>query len=479
MSIHSKSESRARTAISSLSLPTYFPLLVVIVGILALVVSQFVPFLGMLFALLAPTIVLVGVTLALAQLIVPRSRTLLRALVFPFLFVLAGANTRIPAYITDILEHQDRTDIRRTLSVPLGSAIQLSAEHSSLSARTYPYRSAMPICADDLCMWQAGFGPALIGDSYYYWSESLATSLFRTGLTIAGASIKAPRLEVQSQVNDYVQVVSFRLFDEASDLVASGIRHYRFGFPLEASDYPIGSRTKGQRAPRSVRYAIDYLLHGNVVTAFLSRSSEPYPVERFLKSATAPLPMPSPAHRTVSVTPIVEVDEEVNETADWKTRIEDSKRSRACEHLLDPFIGEWSSRPTYSTVEEHRKNMSWIGSIDYVGLRRFAKDQGNGTIIDIKQKSVLCDGQSAYVVGLSNDRITYNIDKYDKGGALTYSLSLFLPSASNGFAGVVSESTLREQDGILRAEYLDVRQEGDLIRIARKRSLAIPLLGHE
>ena len=189
--------------------------------------------------------------------------------------------------------------------------------------------------------------------------------------------------------------------------------------------------------------------------------------------------MPSPVHRAVTVTPIVEADEELNETSDWKTRIEDSKRNRACDHLLDPFIGEWSSRPTYSTVEELRKDMSWIGSIDYVGLRRFAKDQGSGTIIDIKQKSVLCDGQSVYVVGFSNDRITYNIDKYDKGGALTYSLSLFLPSASNGFAGVVSESTLREQDGILRAEYLEVRQEGDLIRIARKRSLAIPVVGHE
>jgi hypothetical protein len=418
-----------------------------------------IPILGLLIALMSPNVFLAGLAIIVFSVVrglVKHTRA--AAAVTALITILVGVNTRLPSIISDAL---DRNDLRieRPLGGAVGQPIHIEANTSELWGRRFPYVSVAPACYGDGCLMTRGFGSGYTGLSRDYWRENVVDTVLAAGFSKALAKEKAPQVAVSEMRDGDISSVTMELRDANGISLAHFNGRFRNGYPLETKDDDGGGRVS---SPLGV---VQYLLHGNSASYWLSRSTRPTvepPLQAFLKAASS-LSHPQ-ARELGNATPVALeiISEKIYEPVwiiknhddgitKWADLAFDKPRHDRCAQLLrlekagTPLMQGWL-----------------LFTADLTG-RKKARYTGD----------VLCEDEALWFFDYAAERGKVILTKYTAAGDLVYRISFDKPASIFGFAGHIMSPTFKEEAGYLNFDWWDSNQAGSDRHI--KRSMKVRL----
>ena len=415
-----------------------------------------VPILGLLIALIAPNAFLVGfamVVFSIARRLTTHIGIATSATIL--ITVLFGLNTRLPSVASDALDRND-LQISRTWRGAVGQPLHIETNTPELWGRRFPYASVAPACYGDGCLMTRGFRGPYTGISRDYWRENVVDTVLAAGFSRPSAGEKAPRVVVHELRDGDLLSVTLELRDESGVLLAMFRGAFRNGYPLETED------DGGVSSPLGV---LQYLMHGNSVSYWLSRSARPAvepPLQTFLKT-TASLSHPQ-AREPGNATPVtLEIlSEKLYEpvwiiknhddgTTKWSDLTFDGARHDRCAQLLKlektgtPLMQGWL---LFTADPTGRKKARYTGD-------------------------VLCEAAALWFFDYAAERGKMILTKYTAAGDLVYRVSFDKPAPIFGFAGHIMSPTFKAEGGYLNFDWWDSNQAGDDRHI--KRSMKVRL----
>lgn len=438
-------------------------ILVIGLSLIALSISMVgagfaIPILGLLLAAIAPNTFLVGLVMAVFSIVRKRTKSIeVQKLSMILLPLLLGLNTRLPSVILDALD-QNELEITRPWSGAVGQPIHIETNTPELSGPNFPYESVAPTCQEG-CFSISGFGSPHAGA---YWREDVVDTTLAAGFSKASADEKALRLVVSESKSGNLARLNFELKDEANVLLSRFQRAFRNGYPLETKDSGGG---KHVNTPWGV---LQYLLHGNSISYWLSRLAQPNvepPLETFLKRTTA---LSHPQERKLdNATPVtleilsVKHYEPVwiirhhdDGAAKWTDLAFDKPRDDRCAQLLKPekagahMAQGWL---LFNADPTQRKKVRYTGTI-------------------------LCEAEALWFFDHTAERGTMIVTKYTIAGDLVYRIFFKEPEPIYGSSGHIMAPTFTEEAGFLNFEWWNSNQSGYDRHIKRsmKVRLAVP-----
>lgn len=418
-----------------------------------------IPILGLLIASMAPNVFLVG----LAIMVFSSVRRLVKHVpvavaVTVLIAILFGVNTRLPSVISDAL---DRSDLRieRLLSGAVGQPVHIETNAAELSGRRFPYASVAPACYGDGCYMTKAFGSAYTGISRDYWRENVVDTVLAAGFSKASIKEKAPQVIVSERRDGDILAVTMELKDANGVSLAHFKGRFRNGYPLETKDDGNGGKVSSPLG------AVQYLLHSNSASYWLSRSTRPIvepPLQAFLKAASS-LSHPQAREPSNAVPIALEIlTEKIYEpvwiiknhddgTTKWADLVFDKPRHDRCAQLLKlekagtPLMQGW-----------------FLFTADPTG-RKKARYTGE----------VLCEAEALWFFDYAAERGKMILTKYTPAGDLVYRISFDKPAPIYGFAGHIMNPTLKAEAGYLNFDWWDSDQAGRDRHI--KRSMKVRL----
>jgi hypothetical protein len=261
------------------------------VGVALIAISLFmagagavVPMLGLLIAAFAPDAFLVGLALVVFSLIRRRTKHVAVAAAATVLITgLLAVNTRLPSIVSDSMNPNALT-IARHLIGAVGQPLHVETNTAELRGRRFPYASVVPACRGDGCFITSGFHGPYPGILRDYWRENVVNTALAAGFSKAAAGEVAPRVVVSAMREGDLLSVTMEMTDANGASLARFSGRFRNGYPVETSD----DASEGN--PDWLGGALQYLLHGNSVTRWLSRWARPAtepPLKGFLKAAAS------------------------------------------------------------------------------------------------------------------------------------------------------------------------------------------------
>ena len=372
--------------------------------------------------------------------------------------MLLGLNTRLPSVVSDALD-RNHLQISRTWSGAVGQPLHVETNTPELWGRRFPYASVAPACYGDGCFMTRGFRGPYTGISRDYWRENVVDTALAAGFSNASANEKAPRLVVSASRDEDLAAVTIELKDENGVLLARFQGTFRNGYWLETKD------SGGGEEVSSPLGLLQYLMHGNSVSYWLSRSTRPVvepPLQTFLKTA-ASLSHPQ-AREPGNATPVaLEIlSEKVYEpvwiiknhddgVTKWADLTFDKPRHDRCAQLLKlekagtPLMQGW-----------------FLFTADPTG-RKKARYTGE----------VLCEAEALWFLDYAAERGKMILTKYTAAGDLLYRISFDKPAPIYGFAGHIMSPTFKEEAGYLKFDWWDSSQAGNDRHV--KRSMKVRL----
>jgi hypothetical protein len=418
-----------------------------------------IPILGLLIASMAPNVFLAGMAMIVFSVVrglvkhVPVAAT-----VTVLITIVLGVNTRLPSIISDVFDKNDLR-IERPLGGAVGQPVHIETNTSELWGRRFPYVSVAPACYGDGCFMTSGFRGAYTGISRDYWRENVVDTVLAAGFSKASVKEKAPQVAVSEVRDGDILSVTMELKDANGIHLAHFNGRFRNGYPLETKDDGSGGKVSSPLG------AVQYLLHGNSASYWLSRLTRPTiepPLHAFLKAASS-LSHPQ-AREPGNATPVaLEIlTEKLYEpvwiiknhddgTTKWADLTFDKSRHDRCAQLLKlekagtPLMQGW-----------------FLFTADPTG-RKKARYTGE----------VLCEAEALWFFDYAAERGKMTLTKYTAAGDLVYRISFDKPAPIYGFAGHIMSPTFREEAGYLNFDWWDSNQAGSDRHI--KRSMKVRL----
>lgn len=423
------------------------------------VAGEVVPILGLLVASMAPNVFLAG--LAIIVFSVVRGvvkRVPVATGVTVLVTILLGVNTRLPSIISDLLERNELR-IERPFSGAVGQPVHIETNTAELWGRRFPYVSVAPACYGDGCFMTRGFGGAYTGTSRDYWREDVVDTVLASGFSKASVKEKAPQVVVFEVRSGDISSVTMELKDANGVSLAHFNGRFRNGYPLETKDDGDG---KNVSPPLG---AVQYLLHGNSASYWLSRAARPTvepPLQSFLKAASS---LSHPQAREPGGATLVALEilaEKLYEpvwiiknhddgTTRWADLTFDKPRHDRCAQLLKlekagtPLMQGWF---LFTADPTGRKKVRYTGE-------------------------VLCEAEMLWFFDYAAERGKMILTKYTATGDLVYRISFDKPAPIYGFAGHIMTPTFKEEAGYLNFDWWDSNQSGPDRHI--KRSMKVRL----
>jgi hypothetical protein len=421
--------------------------------------ASVVPILGLLIASIAPNAFLVG--LAMVVFSIARGLTKhIAVATFAAILVtmLLGLNTRLPSVVLDALD-RNQLQISRPWSGAVGQPMHIETNTPELWGRRFPYASVAPACYGDGCFMTRGFRGPYTGISRDYWRENVVDTVLAAGFSKASANEKAPRLVVSESRGEDLAAVSIELKDESGVLLARFQGTFRNGYSLESKDNGGGEHVS---SPLGL---LQYLMHGNSVSYWLSRSTRPAvepPLETFLKTA-ASLSHPQ-AREPGNATPVaLEILSEKLYEPVWIIKNHDDGITRWAELTFD--------KPRHDRCAQLLK-LEKAGTSLMQGWFLFTADP-TGRKKARYTGEVLCEAEALWFFDYAAERGKMILTKYTAAGDLVYRISFDKPAPIYGFAGHIMSPTFKEEAGFLNFDWWDSNQAGNDRHI--KRSMKVRL----
>ncbi|MDH4190039.1 MAG: hypothetical protein OEW21_07535, partial [Betaproteobacteria bacterium] len=436
-----------------------FGLVLISVSVPMAAAGSVVPLLGLLIASIAPNAFLAGLAMVVFSMARGLTKRIGVATVATILItLLVGVNTRLPSVVSDA-SNRDHLEISRPWRGAVGQPLHIETSTSELRGRRFPYASVAPACYGDGCFVTRGFRGPYTGISRDYWRENVVDTVLAAGFSRASANEKAPRLVVSESRDGDLAAVTIELTDESGVLLARFQGTFRSGYALETKDSDAGEEVG------ALRGVLQYLMHGNSVSYWLSRSTRPpveSPLQSFLK-AGASLSHPQ-AREPGNATPVaLEIlSEKLYEpawiikdhddgTTKWADLSFDKPRHDRCTQLLKP---EKAGTPLMQ---------GWFLFTGDPTGRKKARYTGN----------VLCEAEVLWFFDYAAEHGKMVLTKYTAAGDLAYRISFDKPAPIYGFAGHIMSPTFKEQAGYLSFDWWDSNQAGNDRHI--KRSMKVRL----
>lgn len=436
-----------------------FGLLLIAVSVPMAVAAFVVPILGLLIASIAPNAFLVGFAIVVFSIARGLSKHRgIATFTTVLITVLLGLNTRLPSVASDALD-RNHLQVSRKWSGAVGQPLHIESNTPELWARRFPYASVAPACYGDGCFMTRGFRGPLPGISHDYWRENVVDTALAAGFSRALANEKAPRLVVSGSRDEELAAVTIELKDESGSVIARFRGTFRNGYPLETKD------NGGGEDVSTLLGLLQYLMHGNSVSHWLSRSTRPTvqpPLEMFLKTA-ASLSHPQAREPGNATTVALEIlSEKVYEPVwiiknhddgktNWADLTFDKARYDRCAQLIKlekpgtPLMQGWF---VFTTDPTGRKKARYTGE-------------------------VLCEAEALWFFDYAAERGKMILTKYTATGDLVYRISFDKPAPIYGFAGHIMNPTFKEEAGYLHFDWWDSNQSGNDRHV--KRSMKVRL----
>lgn len=431
-------------------------------------------FLGPFLVFLAPNFLLIGISLLIVKIFISPKKAKARIAAFIPVCLVLGLNTRIPSIAHDLWFSSAETNVARKLSLSVGDSIHLDSNVLELSSRQFPYAGSRPHCNEGFCVIITGFSPPATYLGIDYWRESPAESIKSFGYSIASPDQKSPTLKIRANKEGHALKVKLELLDDRGILVSDESRIYRNGFPFESPDFDGNGSS-----PQPLLWAVEFMLHGNMVSSFVSGRfgrSQASPAGHFLNSAIQRYVQQDDPKLTQQIEPVIEKDVEINSSMSdeawvsdeiWNATFFDQVRSNACKTVVQSEINNIDV-PDF-TVE---------GGIRGIGKARLplkfvSGKNGNERLLVRMGDLTLCDGGYLYLLARTNNYSQYEISKYKYDGMFVYRVVFKMPSSAPGLTGVISPTSLLEENGSLKFKYLDIVNHGRTRSINRIRSMRI------
>jgi hypothetical protein len=371
---------------------------------------------------------------------------------------LLGLNTRLQSVVSDALD-RNHLQISRTWSGAVGQPLHIETNTPELWGRRFPYASVAPACYGDGCFITRGFRGPYTGISRDYWRENVVDTALAAGFSKASANEKAPRLVVSESRDENLAAVTIELKDESGVLLARFDGTFRNGYAFETKDNGGGGDVS---SPLGV---LQYLLHGNSVSYWLSRSTRPTvepPLQTFLKTAASlshpqarepgnatPVPLEILSEKLYE--PVWIIKNHDDGTTKWGDLAFDKPRHDRCAQLLKL---EKAGTPL---------GQGWfLFTADPTG-RKKARYTGE----------VLCEAEVLWFFDYAAERGKMILTKYTAAGDLVYRISFDKPAPIYGFDGHIMGPTFKEEGGYLNFDWWDSNQAGNDRHI--KRSMKVKL----
>ena len=435
-----------------------------------------IPFLGPFLVFLAPDFLWIGISLLIVKIFISPKKAKTRIAVFIPVCLVLGLNTRIPSIAHDLLFSSAETNVARKLSLSVGDSIHLDSNALELSARQFPYTGSRPHCNEGFCVIITGFSPPATYLGIDYWRENPAQSIKSFGYSIASPDQKAPTLKIRANKEGHALKVELELLDDRGIRVSDESRIYRNGFPFESPDFD----GKGGN-PQPLLWAVEFMLHGNMVSSFVGRQfghSQASPAGHFLNSAIQRYVQQDDQKLTQRIEPVIEKDVETNSSVSdeawvsdeiWNATFFDQVRSNACKTVVQSEINNIDV-PDF-TVEGGIRGMRKARS----PLKFLSGKNGNERLLVRMGDLTLCDGGYLYLLARTNNYSQYEISKYKYDGTFIYRVAFKMPHSASGLTGVISPTSLLEENGLLKFKYVDIVNHGRTRSINRIRSMRIPV----
>ena len=436
-----------------------FGLLLIAVSVPMAGAGSVVPMLGLLIASIAPNAFLVG--LAMVVFSVARGLTKhigVATFATILITILLGLNTRLPSVVSDALD-RNHLQISRTWSGAVGQPLHIETNTPELWGRRFPYASVAPACYGDGCFMTRGFRGPYTGISRDYWRENVVETALAAGFSNASANEKAPRLVVSGSRDEDLAAVTIELKDESGVLLARFHGTFRNGYSLETKD------SGGGEDVSSPLGLLQYLMHGNSVSYWLSRSTRPVvepPLQAFLKTA-ASLSHPQ-AREPGKATPVaLEILSEKLYEPVWIIKNHDDGATKWADLTFD--------KPRHDRCAQLLK-LEKAGAPLMQGWFLFTADP-TGRKKARYTGEVLCEAEALWFFDYAAERGKMILTKYTAAGDLIYRISFDKPAPMHGFAGHIMNPTFKEEAGNLNFDWWDSNQAGNDRHV--KRSMKVRL----
>lgn len=433
-------------------------------------------FLGPFLVFLAPDFLLIGISLLIVKVFVSPEKVKARIAVFIPVCLVFGLNTRIPSIAHDLLFSTAESNVARKLSLSIGDSIHLDSNALELSARRFPYTGSHPQCMEGICAIITGFFPPATFLGIDYWREDPTQSIKSFGYSIANPGQKAPTLKIRTREEGHALKIKLELLDDRGIRVSDESRTYRNGFPFESPDLD-GRRRNSQ----PFLWAVEFMLHGNMVSSFVGRRfghSQVSPAGQFLNYAIQRYVQQDDPKLTQLIELVVEKDVETSPSASdeawvsdqiWNATFFDQVRSNACKTVVQPEINNIDV-PDF-TVDGGIRGMAKARS----PLKFLSGKNGNERLLVRMGDVTLCDGGYLYLLARTNNYSQYEISKYKYDGTFIYRAAFKMPRSASGLTGVISPTSLLDENDSLTFEYVDLVNHGRTRSINRIRSMRISL----
>lgn len=416
-----------------------------------------IPILGVMVALLAPNLFLVGLVVIaawLASRLAPTRRAaMLLALVLTILF---GLNTRIPAIVSDVLQGDaDSLQLSARLSGAVGQPIHSVAEPADFEARQRYYAAAGPDCYGDGCLGTKGFRTPVRASTLEYWHEKAADVILAAGFVNAKPAETAPALIVKEQRSKLVSTVHIELVDASGKMLAEYTGRYRNGFPFETKD-GVDSRQAGD-----ARMRFEYLLHGGILNWLVGKyvpNGRPYPLTSFLEEVVVlshpqgsklglASRVPPLSGKTFANAVALEILDDKIYVPVWKPK-----------EIPNPngYASKWQGMPPWDKERHDRCSTLLRPEIEAPITQTwylFVNDPSGRKKVRISSLNAFCDPDALWFLDYVAEEGNVVITKYRINGDLAYRLSFKKPGLMPGYQGGIPISTFEAEDGYLRFEW--------------------------
>jgi hypothetical protein len=419
-----------------------------------------VPIFGLLVALFAPDIFLIGLVLLSVGMAMSLSTSKITVgLLAIVLSIALGLNTRLPIFISDIWRGSaDNVQVASRISGAVGIPIHVVAQTPEFSARRYPYSHARPACYGDGCLATKGFRTAYPWIEADYWHEKVMDAVLSSGFSKAGPGELAPTLTIIRQdVNSHISAIHIQLMGTKGKLVSRYDGWYRNAIPNETND--------GIGPSESQSLVFEYLLHGSLLNSLFSKlmpSGAAYPITSFLKKSTnlvhpqgTTLGFATPRTAESSDSPAVKVELEVLEEktydpvwiikedpgsgfSKWSEMSWDRERGERCKSLLKPEI---EGAPLMQTWHLFAHDQSGRKKVRYAG-------------------NAICDPDAIWFLDYVIEKGRTTLTKYSVNGDLIYKISFDKPKEPWGYAGAILVPTFKAENGYVHLEWWNTDQSG-------------------
>ena len=232
-------------------------IILVFAGFLTAFAGAF-PILGLLVQTLSPNIFFIGLVLiaiGIAKLLF--SNKLAIGFFVVALSIVAGLNTRLPAFIMDMsAAHNSNTQVLSRIEGTVGlQAIHIASTTPEISARRFQYSHASPACEGDNCFTTKDFKMPSPWRESEYWHEKVEDTALAVGFSKAKQGESAPTLAINQTSKGYFTFIHINLHDTNGKLLARYDGRYRSGFPFETED---GNKSNVAKKPNVFRISVTW-----------------------------------------------------------------------------------------------------------------------------------------------------------------------------------------------------------------------------